>query len=475
VTPDASRPLCVDLDGTLLKTDTLWELVFQLAKSPPWSLFLMPLWLFRGKAWFKARVADLVDPDPALLPYSETLLTYLREQKRAGRHLVLATAANERPAERIAAHLGLFDRVYASDEHTNLSGREKLRRLVNEFGEQNFDYAGNDRVDLCIWARAAEGILVNPAPGVAAAAARLGKAHCVLRDRPGGVKPFLKAMRIHQWLKNLLVFVPLMLAHRITDPALVAQAVLAFFAFSLCASSVYFLNDLLDLPADRRHPSKRRRPFAAGDIDIRAGVGLMLVLLIAAIGIGSLLPPSFLALLGFYYVTTLAYSLRLKNAAVVDVLVLAGLYTLRILAGGAAVGVEVSFWLLAFSMFFFLSLALVKRFSEMLALQANGGANAVGRDYRTADLETLSQLGTSSGYMAVLVLALYISSEHVHTLYARPELIWLLCPLALYWVSRVWLMARRGEIDEDPVVFAVQDRRTRVLAVLAAAVLVAAL
>jgi 4-hydroxybenzoate polyprenyltransferase len=305
----------------------------------------------------------------------------------------------------------------------------------------------------------------------------MGKAQLLFDDRVTGIRPYLRAMRVHQWLKNLLVLVPLFLSHRFYDPLLLAQAMLAFLAFSFCASSVYLLNDLLDLPADRRHPTKRHRPFAAGELQIQTGVALMAGLLIAAVLIGLFLPPGFLGLLAIYYVMTLGYSFRFKQAALVDVLVLAGLYTLRILSGSAAIGVETSFWLLAFSMFFFLSLALVKRYSEMLMMHGEGreGFVSAGRGYGPGDLETLSQLGTASGYLAVLVLALYISSDDVRTLYTHPEAIWLLCPLLLYWISRLWLMARRDEMHEDPVVFAIEDRRSHLLALMGLAAIWAAL
>lgn len=469
------RPLCVDLDGTLIRTDMLWESLFLLLKRQPLAIFLLPLWLSRGKAHLKARIAERVEIDAETLPYAEEFLDWLRAQKAGGRELVLTTATNECIAARIAAHLGIFDRVLASDEVTNLAGARKRERLLQEYGEGGFDYAGNAPADLMIWPHAAEGVLVNPLRGVRQAAQRLGRAQRVLADPDVGLRPYLKAMRPHQWLKNVLIFVPLALAHELTNVTLLLQAAVAFLAFSLCASSVYLLNDLLDLPADRRHPTKRRRPFAAGDLPIQSGVVLMAGLLAAAVGLAALLPIGFLGLLATYYVATLAYSFRFKQAALVDVLVLAGLYTIRILAGAAAVAVEPSFWLLAFSMFFFLSLALVKRYSELLTLRSEGRVTAAGRGYGPHDLETLSQLGTASGYMAVLVLALYISSDQVRILYSRPEAIWLLCPLLLYWISRVWMMTRRDEMHEDPVVFAVEDRRSHLLALIGLATMAVAL
>ncbi len=470
--PILTRPLCVDLDGTLLRTDLLVESAFALLKRNILYLFLLPVWLLKGKAHLKQRIADRVDLDVGLLPYHDTFLAHLEREHGKGRRLILATASNEKFAEAVALHLGIFDQVLASDRSTNLSGGRKLEYLQRLFGAGGFDYAGDAMVDLPLWQQARQALLVNPRPGVQGAVERQGGTPTVFDDREGHpFKRYLKALRIHQWLKNLLLFVPLLMAHRFAEPVLVGQALLAFLVFGLCASSVYLLNDLLDLPDDRRHPIKRRRPLAAGSISIVHGVMLIPALLVAAFSLALLLPTEFLTVLGLYYCITLAYSLRLKRAAVVDVLTLAGLYTIRIIAGAAAVLVDASFWLLAFSMFLFLSLALLKRFTELLTLEQQGVSAAIGRGYITADLETLSSFGSASAYMAVLVLAFYINSDAVRDLYSRPEIIWLLCPLLLYPMTRIWLLARRGRLHEDPVVFVILDRHSQGLAVVGALLL----
>lgn len=455
------RPLCVDLDGTLVRTDLLIESVFALLKQNILFLILLPLWLLKGKHHLKQQIADRVELDVGLLPYHEPFVDYLKQQRAAGRRLILATASNLKFAKAVADHLGLFDDVLASDEQTNLSGRQKLERLRSRFGDGNFDYAGNARADVPIWAHAGEVILVNPERGVRAAVERGGRTALIFDGGTGKFTLYLKAMRLEHWLKNILVFVPLALAHQFHDPESLVRAGLAFLAFGLCASSVYLLNDLLDLPADREHPTKRHRPFAAGRISILYGTALIPGLLAASIAVAFLLPLEFVWVLGFYYVMTLAYSLRLKRAALVDVLVLAGLYTLRIIAGAAAVSVVLSFWLLAFSLFLFLSLALVKRYTELLALPEQGRDRAAGRGYYTVDLETLAHFGSSSAFMAVLVLAFYINSDAVKALYTRPEVLWLLCPLLIYLVSRIWLLARRNDLHQDPMVFAIRDRRSQ--------------
>jgi len=468
-------PLCVDLDGTLVRTDVLLESIFALLKQNFIYVLFLPLWLLKGKAYFKQQIADRVELDVEHLPYHDEFLDYLKQQKALGRHLVLATASNLKFAEQIALHLGLFETVLASDNQKNLSGRRKRQCLVDTFGESGFDYAGNAKVDLEVWSHAEGVILVTPEAGVQEQAERLGRIKKIFPGQQACVSTYIKAMRLHQWVKNLLIFVPLVLSHQIYDLTLLAQAILAFLTFGLCASSVYLLNDLLDLPADRRHPSKRDRPLAAGSLPIKQGALLIPVLLLIGFTIALALPVEFLLVLTLYFVVTLAYSVWFKQAALVDVLVLAALYTLRIIAGTAAVAVDYSFWLLAFAMFLFLSLALVKRYSELMAQPEDNDQFLHGRGYRIGDLDILSQFGSSSGYMAVLVLAFYINSSEIRLLYSYPEAIWMLCPILLYWISRVWLLARRGEMHEDPVVFAIQDVRSRWLALITLAILWAGL
>lgn len=458
-------PLCVDLDGTLVRSDLLLESIFALLKGNIFLAFLLPVWLLGGKAAFKQKIADRVTLDATTLPYHEPFLEYLRGESRARSDLVLATASNEKFASAVSQHLGIFSQVIASTAEQNVSGARKRALLVERFGDKGFDYAGNARVDIPIWAAARSAILVNPERGVARRAERETRDARVFDDRTSSkLALYLRAIRLHQWLKNVLVFVPLVMAHRVMDIELVGSAALAFLSFGFCASSVYLLNDLVDLPNDRRHQRKKARPLAAGRIPIFNAAALVPVFLAASFGVALLLPVEFGAVLSFYYLTTMAYSFRFKSSAPVDVLILAGLYTLRIISGAAAVSVVPSFWLLAFSMFLFLSLALVKRYTEVAASSSSGAELAGGRGYQIDDSELLSQFGIASGFSAVLVLALYINSDAVLRLYSHPELIWLLCPLLLYIVSRIWLLARRQELDEDPVLFAIEDRRTHLAA-----------
>jgi len=469
------NPLVVDLDGTLTRSDLLFESVCGLLKQNLLYGFVLPFWLVGGKAHMKQKIADRVDVETDLLPWNDEFVDYLKEQKAAGRRLILATASNIKYAQQIADQLDLFDDVIASDASVNRSGSNKVAAVREILGDQPFDYAGNAEVDLKVWKEAAGAVLVNAPPGLEQSAEQIVEVERVFDSRAPQLKSFIRAIRAHQWLKNFLLFVPLVVSHQVTNVTLFTNTLLAFMAFSLCASSVYLLNDLFDLSSDRQHPRKCKRPFAAGDLPLVMGFVGLVGMLAAAFAIALLLPSEFfIALLG-YYILTMAYSAALKRAAIVDVLTLAALYTMRLIAGAAAISVEPSFWLLAFSMFTFLSLALIKRYSELLVQASQGKDRLAGRAYRFEDLETLAQMGAASGYLAVMVLALYIHSDETLALYSRPVALWLLCPIMLYWISRLWLLTRRGEMHDDPVVFTIRDRRTHWLLVIAGAALLAAI
>jgi 4-hydroxybenzoate polyprenyltransferase/phosphoserine phosphatase len=462
-------PLCVDLDGTLLRSDVLVEALIQLVKQDPMCLIRVPFWLFRGKAYLKERLAQRVDLDVEVLPYHTDVVNILRGERERGRRIVLATATHRKFAEAIAHHLGLFDEVLATSGDINLSGKRKRQTLVDRYGERSFEYLATEAIDLDVCKHARKVLLVNAPRGVVARASGLTEVDRVLERRSGGPGAYLRALRPHQWLKNLLLFVPLLAAHQAGNIAALADTVIGFVAYGLAASSAYIVNDLLDLESDRHHPRKRLRPFASGNVPILHGVVLAGGLLGIAIGLSFALPVWFRAVLLVYVAITLAYSLWLKRLVLVDVLTLAGLYTLRILAGAAIMRAAPSFWLLAFSMFMFLSLALVKRYSELMLVRDEGRAAAKGRGYELDDLSVLVSLGTASGYLSVLVTALYVNSSDVVKLYTRPEVLWLVCPLILFWISRVWILAHRGLMHDDPVVFAVSDRWSLVVGLLVVA------
>lgn len=465
--------MCVDLDGTLLKSDLLYESLLALLSRNPLYVFLLPLWLLRGKAALKHEIACRTELDVETLPYDARVIKALQET--SARPRVLCTASNSKFAHAIADHLGVFDAVIASDDAVNLAGHHKARVLRERFGDKAFDYMGNHAVDLHVWRSARQAWVVN---GSDALARRAASACEVAEHFPGGngrLATWIKAIRVHQWLKNLLVFVPLLASHRLFEPGTIIAALLAFFAFGLCASGVYVLNDLLDLPADRRHPRKCRRPFAAGELKLAHGLAAAPILTIAGFGVAALTTPLFVLALLVYYAMTLAYSLRLKRIVMVDVVLLAGLYTIRIIGGALAIGSQLSFWLLAFSMFIFLSLAVLKRYTELVDMLAAGKQVASGRGYGVDDLPLVQSLGTASGYIAVLVFALYINSPESLELYRRPEVLWLLCPMLLYWISRAWVIAHRGGMHDDPVVFAVTDRASQIVLIMCGAIILGAL
>jgi 4-hydroxybenzoate polyprenyltransferase len=467
-------PLCVDLDGTLIHSDLLVESALALFARRPLMVFAMFIWLLRGKAHLKREIARRVDLDASVLPYNAALLDWLRDVQGT-RSIVLCTASDRSLAQKVSDHLGIFDEVIASDGERNMAGSNKADALVAQFGEHAFDYAGNATVDLLVWRHARGAIVVETGTVLSTAVAKTVPILKRFELRRPGIRTWTKALRLHQWVKNTLIFLPLLAAHRALEPEAVMQALLAFVCFGLCASGVYLTNDLLDLPADRKHHRKRHRPFAAGTLPLVAGPVVAAALLVASLALAAFVSIEFLLVLVGYYVLTSAYSIRLKRIMMLDVIVLAMLYTTRILAGAAAIHSPASFWLLAFSMFIFLSLAMIKRYTELLALQKVGKVKASGREYDVDDIPLIQSMGSSSGYLAVLVLALYIDSTASGSLYRHPHYLWLLCPLLLYWISRTWAVAHRGIMHDDPVVFAVMDNTSRIIAAIAAVVVVLAI
>lgn len=481
-----SVPLCVDLDGTLVKSDTLLDAAMALWRKEPLSPARWPVWIAKGKASLKREINNRVELDVEHLPYNEALLDYLKEEHAAGRKIYLATAADSGLAQRIADHLGIFAGVLASDGTLNLAGKNKLGAFEERFPD-GFTYIGNAMPDRVLLQRSVEPMVANPHGRLLRALRRDSVTPARhFRDRSPSWKAFLRAIRLHQWAKNVLVFVPVLLAHAITLNRSVA-ALAAFFSMSFCASATYIINDLLDIEADRRHPRKRRRAFASGDLSPVTGVLIVAAFFAVSITLALLLPRiyaslpgddgmysqleapyKFLMWLGIYTVTTLAYSIRLKRMMLVDVLVLSGLYTVRIIAGSVATGVIISAFLGAFSIFFFLSLAFVKRFSELHMMLSNNMEKPTGRGYRVGDLEQIRSFGTVAGYASVVVLTMYISSPDNVGLYLHPNRLWLLAPVLLLWLSRVWLLTSRGEMHEDPVVYAIVDKRSWLLGALAA-------
>jgi 4-hydroxybenzoate polyprenyltransferase len=458
-------PLCVDLDGTLIKTDVLWESLMVLLKRNPLYLLAVPFWFLRGRAFLKKEIAERVELNPAWLPYHQPFLDYLRTERKKGRVVMLATASDEQLAKRIADHVGLFDEVLASDGKINMRGHNKGRALAERYGKKGFDYAGNSSVDLPVWSEARQGIVVNASEHLAERARRCTEVSQVFEGGRSKPHSLIRAMRPHQWVKNFIIFVPLLTSHNLANTGIMVSALFAFAAFCCCASGVYVLNDLLDLDADRQHDSKRRRPFASGELPLPYGLVSAPLMLALGAAIAWYLSAQFLAVLALYFVLTTSYSWRIKQVALLDVFFLAGLYTIRLVAGHVATGIKYSFWLLAFSMFIFLSLALVKRFTELKILRQQNRHDSKGRGYVASDLEMVAMLGIANGFLAVLVMALYVNSPEAQidhrtgkNLYEHAMVLLLVCPLLLFWISRVWLIAHRGQMHDDPIVFALKDR-----------------
>lgn len=463
-------PLCVDLDGTLVRSDTLMEALLLLIKQRPWCLFLLPFWLLGGKARVKAEIARRVRFSAASMPYHGPLLDWLRIEQTRGRRLVLASGANAMIVAAIAKELGIFAETFSSDDAINLTGQAKADALKARF--DGFAYIGDSFVDLPVWQAARASVLVASSPRrERELSARVAFAHVFSAPPRSRVLLWLRALRVHQWVKNSLMFVPLILAHDFLDLPRVALLLTGFMAFNITASSVYILNDLLDLSADRQHPRKRFRPFAAGDLPLVQGLALWPFLVIAGFCLAFLTGPAFALVLAGYYILTVAYSFDLKRRALVDVFTLATLYTLRIMAGAVAASVVLSPWLLAFSIFIFLSLAIVKRVAELVSMRERGTTQIAGRGYRHDDLYMLEVLGVAAGYASVVVLSLYVSAPESRALYVHHQLLWLFAPLVLFWISRVWLKTHRGEMHDDPIVFAMKDNPSRVVFLLCFVVL----
>ncbi|MEM8987208.1 MAG: UbiA family prenyltransferase [Pseudomonadota bacterium] len=453
----------VDLDGSLIRTDMLLEAALKLLKRNPLNIFRLAMWAVQGRALLKTRLAETVEIDYAALPYEADVVEHLKAMKADGARIVLATASPRVFAEGVAAHLPLFDDVLATEPGVNLKGVNKLKAIQESAGEAAFAYVGDSPADRPIWRAASSEILVNASRNDVRRAKSQDKPSNVIQTRPSVFKSFLKEMRVHQWAKNVLVFVPLFTSHSYYDLGAVFACLVAFASFSLCASGVYFFNDLLDLEADRKHKTKWRRPLASGDLPISLGVIGAVALPVAAFALALVFAPlAFVAVLCVYFIMTNAYSFYLKAKSTADVMTLAILYTLRVVAGAAAIGVALSSWLLGFSIFVFVSLAYLKRYIEIAGLD-EGGEKAAGRGYSGADTETMFVLGASNMTAAVLVLALYVNSEEITGTYQSPILLWGLCLLMLYWGNRIWIGARRGRISDDPVVFAIKDNISRLV------------
>jgi 4-hydroxybenzoate polyprenyltransferase/phosphoserine phosphatase len=468
----SALPLCVDLDGTLVQTDSLHEAVV-LASRDPLNLVRALTNLIEGKAKFKKAIYAAASLDARTLPYNQPLLRYLRDERARGRRIVLITAADSLIADAVSESLGVFDEVIASDGVRNVRGETKAEILVDRFGVGNFVYAGNDQTDMHVWRRSGGAILVNADSRLVARARNIVSIEAEFPPVPKGIMPFIKALRPHQWAKNVLVFLPIIASTQLLDFDGWKNAALLFVSFCCAASAIYIVNDLTDLLADRQHPRKRLRPFASGSLSVRTGVLLSAALGVVAMGFAA--PIGAIPLVVGYAILSSSYSLILKEKALVDVFILASLYTIRIFAGGVVSGHMVTEWLFGFSIFVFLSLALAKRVAELLGTRARSGGQLSRRAYADQDIPILQTMGVAAAFVAALVLSLYLQSQAAQSLYANPTWLLFVVVAVLFWFARVWLTTSRGNMDDDPVVWAVKDRVSQVLAVVLAAAMIAAI
>lgn len=463
-----SKSLYVDLDKSLISTDTLWESLIVLFKGHPFALLKAPVWLLKGKAGFKAEVAKLVIPDVSLLPYRKNVVSFIEQRRADGVDVILATAANDKIAHAVSKHLGVFTDVLASDASTNLSGSRKSAAIRKTADNGEFEYIGDTWVDVPIWQAAKSAIVVDGPSRLISSLKREMPVRELTSEHRSTIFTMVRALRCHQWIKNILIFVPMILAHQVIDSSHWMAVCVAFICFSLIASSVYVVNDILDIESDRSHPQKKKRPFAAGELQIKTGVILATVLFALGAGVSSVfISTTFGLMAASYAVVSFAYSSYFKRQPILDLLLLAGFYTYRVVLGGAALpDAAVSEWLYGFSVFFFMSLAMVKRYADLLELEKIGQTEAKGRYYTAQDLPLFCSLGPATGCMSIFVLAMYLNSEKVTTLYNKPMFLWFICPTLFYWIARVWFLAIRGELSHDPIVFALRDKISYAVAIL---------
>ena len=463
-------PLVVDVDGTLVATDLLYEALLRFVAQHPSEVFSVPRWLAAGKSNLKTQLGGRVNPGIDTVPLREEVLEFIRDAQASGRPVYLASASDRRYIEELAARIGGIAGVFGTEAGVNLSGKAKADRLVAAFGEKGYDYIGDMPVDLPVWRSARKPLVVAHSDKFAGNVLATFPDAKIISSPRAARRSYVRALRPHQWAKNVLLFLPIIAGHRF-DLATIAATLLGFVCFCFAASSAYVFNDLLDLPGDREHPRKRGRPFAAGTIPIPDGVAMALCLLTCGFGLSLILPLRFTGILSIYIACTLGYSLVLKRRLLIDVVTLGGLYTLRIYGGLAATNSHQTPWLLMFSLFLFLSLAIVKRCSEIVVRQSAGKTGLAGRGYRIEDMGVLLPLGAAAGYGAVLVVTLYLSSPEVVALYTHPNRLWLICPILIYWISRILVIANRGNLHDDPVIFAVTDRVSWICAICVASVI----
>jgi len=453
------KRLYVDLDDTLVSTDTLWERLLLLLKAKPLALFLIPFWILEGKARFKRKMSEEAYSPTKNWPLNPAVLDKIESVRSSGGEVILATAADTSIAHQVSAQAGGFDAILCSTESINLKGKNKLEAIQHHSGGEPFCYIGDCEADLPIWEACETALVVNPNESLRKKMSHLKQVEALDGPQDMSFRTIRKAMRIHQWAKNVLLLVPLLLSHQILVGDKLIDVLMALVGFGLTVSATYIWNDLLDIEADREHPSKCERPLAAGKLSIKNGIFLSLVIFSAGLLTSYFIDPGFFLLVCGYVALTLTYSFKLKSLLLVDVLMLGIFYTYRIIMGAEAADVVISPWLLAFSIFFFLSLGFVKRFSEIQnKLQKDNDPEVKIRGYFGGDISMVRSFGVASGNLSMLILALYLTSPSVAPLYNSPEWLWAICLILFYWLMRIWFLAQRNQMPEDPVLFAIHDK-----------------
>jgi 4-hydroxybenzoate polyprenyltransferase len=468
-------PLVIDIDGTLIHTDLLIEALILLIRKKPYYFWKCILWGFKGKAYLKNKIFGLVSPDYPLLPYNVELINFIKKEFASGRKIILASASPISAVIGISKIYPIFSELYGTENKINLRGRNKLRVLTDRFGKGKFDYVGNSKADHVIFASSRYSYLVNPSRSVEKKAGRISDLRYTWHSGKATLKDYLGAIRVYQWVKNLLLFVPLVTSHSFYSVHLFMLTFGAFCTFNIMASSGYLLNDILDINSDRNHPRKRYRPVATGKISLLNASALALVFFTTGLFFASKFNPVFFYTMLFYFVTSFTYSLYLKKMAMYDVFTLAGLYSIRVFAGSEVIGVPLSFWLIAFSTFIFLSLAFLKRYSELITIKDDLALKKQDRGYVSGDIYLVRIMGIVSGFLAIVVFALYINSPEVTELYSKIEILWFVSFLLLFWINRMWMIASRGRMTDDPIVFTLKDITSYIIFLLCGLCIYAAL
>lgn len=454
-------PLCVDLDGTLIKTDVMFESIVILLKYNPLNLFLIIFWLIKGRYYLKEKLIEKTKLDPNKIPINEEIIEYLKIERKNGRKILLVTAAMQEIANLYSDYFGLFDEAIGSKDGINLVGKNKASYLVQRFGEGGFDYIGDSKKDLYIWKYSRNSYIVNQTKNLID---KVKKHSNVLKTWNLIPEPkiilFFKQIRAYQWVKNLLIFLPVVLSHSLNlkDYFL---SFLAFVSFSLLSSSIYLINDIYDLDSDRNHPEKKYRPFALGYLNLLFVLKAFIILFLLSFVIALFVSPKFLLSIFIYLIFSLLYTYSFKKIPILDIVILSFLFTIRIYAGSFATNIAISEWLFSFSIFFFLSLSSLKRYIELIKM--NDNSKLIGRAYNKEDSNLIKIIGVSTGLISILVYVLYINSSKVNSLYSNPEYLYFILLILIYWLLRLWFYSDKKTINYDPISFILKDKVSYIL------------